>query len=156
MTRRVESVCATAAGPLSTLHRACFPDDPWDVPAIIAIMGIPGFFGRTIWEGELPAGFALALDLSKECEILSLGVVPDRRRAGTGLALLDSVCFEARLRGAEGVVLEVAVDNGAARALYAVRGFTPVGRRRNYYRQAGRSVDALMLRLPLAAASPAT
>ena len=156
MTRRVEPVYRAAAGPLSTLHRACFPDDAWDVAAITGVMGIPGFFGRIAWEDEMPAGFALALDLGKECELLSLGVVPARRRAGIGLALLDAVCCEVRRRGADCIALEMAVDNGAARALYTARGFTPVGRRRNYYRQRGRLVDALILRLALATASLAT
>jgi ribosomal-protein-alanine N-acetyltransferase len=101
----------------------------------------------------MPAGFALALDLREECEILSLGVLPERRREGVGMALLDSVCVAARRRGAERIVLEVAVDNIAALALYAARGFIPVGRRANYYRQMGHSADALVLRLALAATS---
>jgi ribosomal-protein-alanine N-acetyltransferase len=117
-------------------------------------MGIPGFFGQIAWGKEAPAGFALALDLGSECEILSLGVVPDQRRAGIGIALLDSVCFVASLRGAECVALEVAVDNAAARALYAREGFTVVGRRRDYYSQRGRLVDALILRRALVTALP--
>jgi [ribosomal protein S18]-alanine N-acetyltransferase len=137
------------AGPLSMLHRACFPEDPWNLSAIAEIMGIAGFFGRIAWEGQMPAGFALALDLRNECEILSLGVLPEKRRIGIGSALLDSICFEARLRNAESIVLEVAVDNSAALALYAERGFIPVGHRRDYYRQASRRVDARLLRLAL-------
>jgi [ribosomal protein S18]-alanine N-acetyltransferase len=156
MTRWIEPACRAAAGPLSVLHRVCFPDDPWDLPAITEIMGIPGFFGRIAWEREVPAGFALALDLGKEWELLSLGVVPGRRRSGIGSALLNSVCCEARIRGAERLTLEVAVDNSAARALYAARGFTVAGRRRNYYRQAGASVDALILCIALTTASPGT
>ena len=156
MTLRIEPVSRAAAGPLSLLHRVCFPEDPWDVPAIAEIMGIPGFFGQIAWGKEAPAGFVLALDLGNECEILSLGVVPDQRRAGIGMALLDSVCFAARLRGAECVALEVAVDNAAARALYAREGFTVLGRRRNYYCQRGQLVDALILRRALVTALPAT
>src|SRR5206468_3188918 len=57
---------------------------------------------------------------------------------------------EARRRSAECVVLEVAVDNIAALALYAARGFIPAGRRGNYYRRVGHSADALGLRLSLA------
>lgn len=151
MTRRLEPVSPAAAGPLSLLHRACFPEDPWDNRAISEIMGMAGFFGRIAWEDEQPGGFALALAVGGECEILSLGVVPERRRAGTGSALLDSICGEARRRGSECVVLEVAADNVAARALYRARGFARAGCRRNYYRQAERSVDALVLRRTLAA-----
>jgi len=42
------------------------------------------------------------------------------------------------------------VDNSAALSLYTGRGFIPVGSRRNYYRQANRRDDALMLRRVLA------
>ena len=141
------------ADALALLHSACFPDDPWGPSAIAEIMGMAGFFGRIAWDGETPAGFAVALDLHDECEILSLGALPERRREGVGMALLDSLCVEARRRRAECIVLEVAVDNIAALALYAVRGFIPVGRRGNYYRRIGHSADALVLRLALAGPS---
>jgi [ribosomal protein S18]-alanine N-acetyltransferase len=153
MSRRLEQVSCFMAGPVALLHRACFPEDPWDSSAIVEILGTVGFFGRIAWENETPAGFALARDLRKECEILSLGVLPERRREGVGTALLNSVCVEARLRSAESIVLEVAVDNVAALALYTVRGFSPVGRRRNYYRRTRNSADALVLRLALTGTS---
>jgi [ribosomal protein S18]-alanine N-acetyltransferase len=156
MTGHIESLSRIAAGPLSLLHQVCFPDDPWDSAAIAGIIGIPGFFGQIAWQSEAPAGFALALDLGSECEILSLGVAPDQRRAGIGMALVDSICLAARRRGAGSVTLEVAVDNGAARALYARKGFIVVGRRRNYYCQRGRLVDALILRRALVTTLPAT
>jgi [ribosomal protein S18]-alanine N-acetyltransferase len=156
MTRRIEPISRAAADPVSMLHRACFPQDPWDVVAIERMMAMPGFFGCAGWARDAAVGFALALDLGTECEILSLGVLPARRRAGFGSALLDSICVEARSRGVGDAVLEVAADNDPARALYASRGFTIVGRRRNYYRQTGGLVDALILRASLATASPAT
>lgn len=150
MSRRLERVSNVMAGPLSMLHRACFPEDPWNSRAIAEIMTIKGSFGRIAWADEIPAGFALALDLREECEILSLGVLPEWRREGIGSALLDSVCSEARARGAEYIVLEVAVDNSVALALYTARGFVPVGHRRNYYRQASRRIDALVLQRVIA------
>lgn len=148
----VEPVFRAAAGATALLHRACFPEDPWDAQAIEQIMSIPRFFGRIGWRGDLPAGFVLALDLGGEAEIVSLGVLPGNRRAGLGSALLDSICGEARLRRAKCLVLEVAADNDAARSLYTAKGFALIGTRPNYYRRAGRSVDALVLRLALAAA----
>jgi [ribosomal protein S18]-alanine N-acetyltransferase len=153
VSRRIEPVSYLMANPLALLHSTCFPEDPWGAPAIAEIMGMPGFFGRVAWEGETPAGFALALDLRDECEILSLGVLPERRREGVGLALLDSLCVEARHRRAECIILEAAVDNTAALALYAARAFIPVGRRGNYYRRIGHSADAFVLRLALAGPS---
>jgi|SRR5271170_8790 len=155
MSSRIEPL-PRAAGPVSLLHRACCPEDPWDAEAIEQIMGIPGFFGLIGWGKTDPVGFALALALGEEAEIVSLGVLPDHRRCGIGAAILDAVCGQARLRGAERVVLEVAWDNGAARALYGGRGFTVVGRRRNYYRRAERLVDALRLQVQLATGPLAT
>jgi ribosomal-protein-alanine N-acetyltransferase len=116
-------------------------------------MAIPGFFGRVGWAKTAPVGFALALALGEEAEIVSLGVLPSQRRCGIGSAILDAVCGEARLRGAERVVLEMATDNEAARALYVGRGFIVVGRRRNYYRRAEGLVDALILRVQMPTAS---
>jgi [ribosomal protein S18]-alanine N-acetyltransferase len=149
VSRRIEPVSVAMAGILSSLHGCCFDKDPWNTTSIAGIMGIGGFFGRIALENEHPTGFALALDLGEECEIVSLGVLPERRREGCGSALLASVCSEALWRGSRSVVLEVAADNIAARALYAARGFNLVGHRPNYYRRAGRLVDALVLRLAL-------
>jgi ribosomal-protein-alanine N-acetyltransferase len=154
MSGRVEPASWAAAHPIALLHRECFPGDPWDFEAISQIMRMPGFIGRVGWVRDCPVGFALALDLGKEVEILSLGVVTDHRRAGIGSALLDRLFLDAGLRAADSVVLEVAVDNAAARALYAANGFTAVGYRRNYYRQAGRPIDGLILRRLLGTARP--
>jgi len=149
MTSRIEPLPRGAVGPISLLHRACFPDDPWDAGAIEQIMGIPGFFGRVGWAKTAPVGFALALALGEEAEIVSLGVLPEHRRRGIGSALLDAICGEARSRGAARVVLEMASDNEAASELYARRGFRVVGLRRNYYRRTERLVDALILQVQL-------
>jgi len=156
MTCRLEPASRAAATLLSALHAICFPDDPWDVSSIVAAMGIPGFFGQLAWKEERPAGFALALDLGGECELLSLGVVPEQRRSGIGSTLLCSICAVARSRDARSVALEVAEDNTAARALYVKQGFTEVGRRRHYYDRARNPIDGLILRRTLIAAEPAT
>jgi ribosomal-protein-alanine N-acetyltransferase len=138
-----------AAEPLSRLHRLCFPDDPWDETACCEILGMPGCFGFVAWQDAAPIGFALALDLGGTCEILSLGVIPDRRRRGAGAALLAAITAEARRRGGRALVLEVAEDNPVARALYAARGFVAIGRRARYYRRGRQFADALVLRLHL-------
>jgi [ribosomal protein S18]-alanine N-acetyltransferase len=149
VSRSIEPVSVVMAGLVSALHRSSFPEDPWDIPSIAEIMRIAGFFGRVACENDQPSGFVMALDLGEECEIVSLGVSPQWRRAGCGSALLASACREAKLRGSRSVVLEVATDNIAARAFYAARGFTSVGRRPNYYRRVGHLIDALVLRLAL-------
>jgi hypothetical protein len=75
VSRRLEPVSEVMAGPLSMLHCACFPEDPWSSMVITEMMRVAGCFGRLAWEDGMPLGFVLALDLRTECEILSLGVL---------------------------------------------------------------------------------
>jgi [ribosomal protein S18]-alanine N-acetyltransferase len=132
--------------PLSAMHRACFPDDPWDAAALAQILALSGVFGYLAWRDESPAGFILARDLGEEVEILSLGVLPGLRRLGIGRALLDAVVAQAEQRRRGALVLEVAVHNEAARRLYGACGFRQVGRRPRYYRRAETLADGLILR----------
>ena len=78
---------------------------------------------------------------------------PDARRRGIAAALVGAFEAAAIARGAAECLLEVAVTNAGARALYARLGYGQAGRRPGYYRRAGAPpVDALVLRKPLAAA----
>jgi [ribosomal protein S18]-alanine N-acetyltransferase len=146
VSRQLTPIPPAAPLALAAMHRACFPDDPWDAAAIGRILALPGAFGYVGWDGEVPAGFVLACDLGDEAEILSLGVLPQCRRRGVAGALAEAVFAEARRRHLASVVLEVAVGNEAARRLYAKLGFVQVGRRPRYYRLRSGVCDALILR----------
>ena len=156
MNRAIAPLPAGAAEPLAALHARCFPEEPWDAAALGRILALSGGFGRLAWQGDVPVGFALARDLGDECEILSLGVVPEYRRRGAGQALLSAVVEEAARLGRPSVVLEVAADNRAARALYAAAGFVAVGHRPRYYRRENQIIDALILRCPVPGEAPAS
>lgn len=133
----------------AALHAACF-DDAWSVADIAAVLASPGSFGILSICAGAPAGLALARVAADEAEILSIGVLPDRRRRGTARALLAGVAARAAEAGATRLFLEVAADNRAARALYLREGFAQVGRRPGYYRRGGQAVDALILARALA------
>jgi ribosomal-protein-alanine N-acetyltransferase len=154
MTRRIEPIPPGAAAPLAQLHRAAFPDDPWEAPAMGRVLALTGLFGWFAWEGDCPAGFILARDLGTECEILSLGVAPRWRRRGIGLALIGTALAETRRRSIPSLVLEVAVDNEPALALYEMVGFNRVGRRPRYYRRPDGRADALILRRSSSSTTP--
>jgi [ribosomal protein S18]-alanine N-acetyltransferase len=149
VTTRVTPIPEIAVEALAILHRECFPDDPWEAGALARIMALSGGFGWLAWEDQDPAGFILVRDLGNECEILSLGVAPRWRRRGLAQALLATTVAEATPRRLPSVVLEVAIDNDAARDLYAAAGFVAVGRRARYYRRPDGRADALILRLAL-------
>ena len=153
MSPNLEPLPAGAAEPLSLMHGACFPDDPWDAGAFAQLLALHGVFGYVAWLDEAPSGFIVACDLGGEAEILTLGVLPRMRRRGIGRALLDAVVAQAGERRFASVVLEVACDNEAARLLYGAAGFVRVGTRPRYYRRGRTEIDALILHLPIGAAA---
>jgi len=140
--------------PLAAMHRACFPDGPWDAATLERILALAGGFGYLAWHAESPVGFILARDLAGEVEVLSVGVLPPWRRRGVGRALMDAVVAKAGCDGLGSIVLEVASENAAARRLYAAFGFVQVGRRPGYYRQSGGRADGLILRRGITGESP--
>jgi ribosomal-protein-alanine N-acetyltransferase len=97
-------------------------------------------------DGEL-LGWAGVLVIADAAEIMTVGVVPGARRAGTGRRMLDVLLAEAVRRGAGEVFLEVRADNEGARALYRGAGFDEIGVRHGYY--AGGTVDAVTMRKAL-------
>lgn len=152
MTRRLSALphAHGTAVALAALHGICFPEDPWDAAAIAEILRMPSAFGVAVWEDDDPVGFALALDLRGDGEILSLAILPPQRRRGLGSTLLRALAGEAQRRGATALFLEVAEDNPAALALYRKHDFVEVGRRPKYYHRAGGFSDARILRRSLA------
>jgi ribosomal-protein-alanine N-acetyltransferase len=146
MSRRITPVPTSAAVPLAAMHRACFPEEPWDAATLERILALAGGFGHLAWQGETPVGFILARDLGGEVEVLSLGVLPQWRGQGIGRALMDAVVADAGHRQIGSIVLEVATENTPARRLYAASGFVQVGRRPRYYHGVGGRADALIMR----------
>ena len=95
------------------------------------------------------AGFSLSRHVADEAELLLLAVVPGRRRRGIGRTLLDDFIDRARSIGVSRVHLEVR-DGNPAIEMYRSAGFSPIGRRRNYYRaKDGQQFDALTFALDL-------
>ena len=87
--------------------------------------------------------------LLTKSELLLLAVMPGHHRRGVGRQLLDECLDRLRNRGVTRVHLEVR-DGNPAVTMYQTAGFSPVGRRRNYYHAPdGRRFDAITLALQL-------
>lgn len=143
MSRSLGPATPAQAEALAAIHRTAFPPrEAWGSDAIALQLVMPGSFGVA----EPRGGMLLARVAADEAEVLTLAVLPERRRQGLGRALLDAAMAEARRRGAVRLTLEVAVDNVAARRLYDSVGFVQVGRRSRYYADGG---DALVLQVAL-------
>jgi ribosomal-protein-alanine N-acetyltransferase len=136
---------------VARIHASCF-DEAWDAATIGKILAMPGAFGlaaRADLSGDV-FGFALARIVADECELLSLGIAPNRRGRGIGGALFDAAVVRACARDVARFFLEVAEDNAEALRLYEDRGLVRVGRRPEYYRlKNGQRTAALTMRCDL-------
>lgn len=137
---------ASDATGIAACHARCFADN-WGAEVIARLLADPV---RTAWvveTGSKVVGFLIAAQAADEIEILSVGVDPSARRAGTARALLARLDAHAAAHRALRIFLEVASANEAARSLYQASGYVEVGRRRGYYRDpaGGPADDALVL-----------
>jgi ribosomal-protein-alanine N-acetyltransferase len=94
-------------------------------------------------------GFSLFRTVADESELLLIAVPPGKQRCGIGRRLLDDFLTRAREYSVARVHLEVR-DGNPAVTMYKAAGFSPVGRRRNYYHAVdGKRFDAITLSLKL-------
>jgi ribosomal-protein-alanine N-acetyltransferase len=129
----------------AALHGACGFHEPWTAHAFAELLAMPGTTGLLVLAGDEPAGLVLWRIAADEAEILTVCTLPNRRRNGVGRHLLDAAIGAIRTAGARRLLLEVAIDNRAAIALYRAFRFVELGRRRGYYQGAQGAVDALIL-----------
>ena len=139
----IEDATLAHADALAAIHRDAFPaQEAWSRDVMRLQLELPASFGRIAPLG----GMILGRIAADESEIVTLAVTPAARRLGLGTALLRAAMNHAFRMGAAAMFLEVAVNNGAARALYARHGFLRAGLRRRYYTD---GTDALVLRAVL-------
>lgn len=141
-----------AAARLSAIQSRCF-ETVWEPEEFRRLLSHPDALGLIAQLRARDGGFALFQRAGDEADLVTLGVAPHARDSGVGSALLSHGAALLAMAGARRLFLEVAADNGAARALYARAGFVEAGRRRGYYRRGGAApaVDALILRRDLGA-----
>ncbi len=118
---------------------------PWSEATFRNELDIP--FSRAsvaVFEGcpDEVLGYVVRWVVAEESRLLLLAVRESARGHGVGKLLLDCVLAEARSAGLARVVLEVAADNSAARALYVRAGFAARGRRKGYY---GKAIDGVVM-----------
>lgn len=115
---------------------------------ILPMAGVTLMLAREDGREEV-IGFSLFRAVADESELLLLGVLEDRQRRGIGGQLLGDFLERNRNDGVERVHLEVR-DGNPAVEMYRNAGFSPVGRRRNYYHAPnGKRFDAITLAFQL-------
>ena len=132
------------------IERGSFAD-PWSEESFRRLIGGHSAIFQVV--GYPPhhavAGYVIAFAVGQDAELLNIAVHPEQRGKGLAGQMLDAVLIELGRRGVRSAFLEVRESNAAARSLYGSRGFTEIGRRRNYYRRPVE--DALVMRRVLEA-----
>jgi ribosomal-protein-alanine N-acetyltransferase len=137
---------------LASLERAVFDNDAWSPRLLEQELDAAGH-GRLLVvavNGSQVVGYAALSCNEDTADLLRVAVHPDHRRQGVARRLCDET-FAFLGPAGHRILLEVAVDNSAAVALYEQLGFTEIDRRRRYY--AGDVDAAVMQREPAARGS---
>jgi ribosomal-protein-alanine N-acetyltransferase len=121
---------------LAELHKLCFPHKPWTADDFADLKKS----GCEIIASQ--NGFIIYRATLDEAEIITVGVHPDARRTGIGIALLGVMEADLKKQGVKHIFLEVAADNMPAQKMYEQCGYVVVGRRPKYYD----GIDAIMMR----------
>ncbi len=96
-----------------------------------------------------PVGYLKAIVTKDEIEIISILIDKKFRKAGIGKSLLNRLLNIALEKKIQNVFLEVSVENQIAINLYKKFKFIKVGKRKNYYFQNGKYIDADIMKLVL-------
>jgi ribosomal-protein-alanine N-acetyltransferase len=120
---------------------------PWSRDGYLRIMTNPdGLCIVADMDGKV-AGYACALAIGEDAEILKLAVRPDLRGSGIAKAMNDRCLRDLKEAGCSNIYLEVRRSNRAAIKLYKGFGFAVVGVRKSYYTSPVE--DALLMKLLL-------
>ena len=96
-----------------------------------------------------PVGYLKARVTRDEIEIISILIDKKFRKTGIGKSLLNELLNIALKKKVQKIFLEVSVENIIAINLYKKFNFVKVGKRKHYYFQNGRYIDADIMRLTL-------
>jgi ribosomal-protein-alanine N-acetyltransferase len=151
---RITAGSADQIDAVMAIMDAAFGDkfgEAWTRSQLSGILPMAGVF-LTLAKGrssDCVVGFSLVRTVGDESELLLIAVLPGEQRRGVGTLLLDHFLDRAREDRVARLHLEVR-DGNPAIGMYHTAGFSPVGRRRNYYHAAdGKRYDAITLARPL-------
>ena len=122
-----------------------------DLTEIEKACNLPSWGERQLTFGALEndkiVGFVSADFVLDECTIFNIGVLPDYRKQGIALMLINKLIDEAKERDFAFISLEVRSENAPACKLYEKAGFILRGKRKGYYKNP--DDDALIYTLKL-------
>ena len=134
------------AGSILQIESEAFGPDAWGLHAVTEELHTENRRIAVAQADERVIGWVAVSVLADVADLIRIAVASEARRQGTGAALLAWAVEQARIAGAERMILEVAATNAAAIGLYVADGFAEIARRSGYY---GGKLDALVLQRPV-------
>lgn len=141
-TLRVRPAVLDDAGAIRRLESEAFGPDAWGAHAVAEELHTENRRIAVAQVDERVIGWVAASVVADVADLTRIAVASAARRQGAGAALLAWAVEQARIAGAERMILEVAATNAAAIGLYVSDGFAEIARRSGYY---GGRLDALVL-----------
>lgn len=119
---------------LYEIDHSCFPRGiAYSKRMLRYFLAIPTGTCLLAVDGEQIGGFILGEMVGLEGHIVTLDVAEAFRRRGVGSLLLNALENSVARHGAQAMILETAVNNDAAIALWKRHGYSHVGVLRRYY-----------------------
>ena len=117
---------------LEQLEKVCF-SMPWTRDFLISQLPDDRHIFIAAADGENILGYVGMMYVIDEGYISNVAVAPEYRRQGIADALILELIDRCKILKLSFVTLEVRAGNSPAISLYEKHGFSPVGRRKNYY-----------------------
>jgi [ribosomal protein S18]-alanine N-acetyltransferase len=147
----VEGDAGDIAAMMHVMNDAFDPQfgEAWTAAQCLSTLVLPDCQLLLAKDGEGVCGFAMSRWVFDHQELLMIGVARRLQGQNIGKLLLSETIHRAREAGRTKIFLEVR-DGNNAYDFYLKSGFTTIGRRKNYYKNAdGISPDAITMLLEL-------
>lgn len=151
MIQVVEGDAQDIAAMMTIMNDAFDPrfGEAWTAAQCLSTLALPDCQLLLAMNNESVCGFAMSRWVFDHQELLMIGVAQRFQGQNIGKRLLSETIHQARQGGRTKIFLEVREGNNA-HDFYLKSGFTPIGRRKNYYKNAdGISPDAITMLLEL-------
>lgn len=151
MIQVVEGDAQDIAAMMTIMNDAFDPrfGEAWTAAQCLSTLALPDCQLLLAMNNESVCGFAMSRWVFDHQELLMIGVAQRLQGQNIGKRLLFETIHQARQGGRTKIFLEVREGNNA-HDFYLKSGFTPIGRRKNYYKNAdGISPDAITMLLEL-------
>lgn len=134
------------ADDITTAHaiHCAAAEQPWSLALWQAVLA-PNYRNFVLSQADEPVAVAVFSKVLDEVELQMIVVHPAWQRQGYGRQLLAAALNRLRSQQLKRILLEVDVDNSPALGLYSELGFSRVGLRKAYYKQASGSGDAVVM-----------